>query len=93
MSAGRDGDSQMEVQMALSTYAIGTTASLLLGAVAPHAAANVSEQSAQPVSVEQRVAAIRAKATELMSAQLPDAAAAWALGRPAEVAWNDWKNQ
>jgi hypothetical protein len=79
------------MQMAMSTYAIGTTAALLLSGVAPAEAA-MSESGVQSASVEQRVAAIRAKAAQLSSLRLPDAAAA-SLERPAQVAWNDWKNQ
>jgi len=42
-------------------------------------------------SVQERVAAIRAKAAELNAAHSPGATTQTAE-RPAQVAWNDWKN-
>jgi hypothetical protein len=78
--------------MALSTRAIGTTAALLFTAGAPEAGAVVSERDVQSPSVEQRVAAIRAKAAELSAAGLRDTAVP-SFDPPAQVAWNDWRNQ
>jgi hypothetical protein len=64
---------------------------VVLAAVAAKAGALAPGKTASP-SVEDRVAAIRAKAGQLTAAHSQDVATAPA-GRPAQVAWNDWKNE
>jgi len=64
---------------------------VLLAATAAKSGAVVPEKGVPP-SIEERVAAIRAKAAELAAAQSRNAAAAL-LERPAQVAWNDWRNE
>jgi hypothetical protein len=63
----------------------------VLAAFAAKAGAIVPEKAVSP-SVQERVAAIRAKAAELTAAYSQSAAAA-AVDRPAQVAWNDWRNE
>jgi hypothetical protein len=77
--------------MGVSATAMGTMVVLMSGAVVQEAGVVVPEMGVQK-SVMQRVAEIRAKATQRSAAPVPDVANAW-LDRPAQVAWNDWKNQ
>jgi predicted regulator of Ras-like GTPase activity (Roadblock/LC7/MglB family) len=56
-------------------------------AIAAKAGAVVFSKEAS--SVADRVAAIRAKAAALAGVQSDETTA----GRPAQVAWNDWKNE
>jgi hypothetical protein len=58
-------------------------------AVAAKAGAVVFGKETSSPTVADRVAAIRAKAAALPGAQSGEANA----GRPAQVAWNDWKNE
>jgi hypothetical protein len=75
--------------MTESTAAITTrVAPSAAGAQGGAAVARTSGQS----SVDLRVAAIRAEAARRSAAHSPDAAAVSA-DRPAQVAWNDWKNE
>jgi hypothetical protein len=46
----------------------------------------------EPPSLAERVAAIRAKAAQLSAASTHDTAAS-SLDQPAQIAWNDWKNE
>jgi hypothetical protein len=64
----------------------------IVTAVAAKAGAVVPGKELGSPSVADRVAAIRAKAAELSAAHSHDAAAT-PVGRPAQVAWNDWKNE
>jgi hypothetical protein len=63
----------------------------IMATVAAKAGAVVPVKAASP-PVEDRVAAIRAKVAELAAAQSQNAAPV-AVDRPAQVAWNDWKNE
>jgi len=76
--------------MALMRFG-GSVGTALLAAVAAEAGA-VVPGATDLQSVNDRVAAIRAKAAELSAAGVQHAATA-SLDGPAQlVAWNDWKN-
>jgi hypothetical protein len=75
--------------MAFTLFGRGALA-VILAAVAGKAGAVLPGKEVASPSVADRVAAIRAKAAELSAAH--DEAGA-PVGRPAEVAWNDWKNE
>jgi len=78
--------------MALMRGFGGGVGTVLLAAVAAEAGAAVPAPATDLQSVNDRVAAIRAKAEELSAAGVPHAATA-SLDGPAQlVAWNDWKN-
>jgi hypothetical protein len=53
--------------------------------------AGVASEVSAP-SIQDRVAAIRAKVAQLSTARLHDVVTP-AIGQPARVAWNDWKNE
>jgi hypothetical protein len=77
--------------------AIGTTFAVVLTAVAARAGAVVPGQAVQPPSVSEksvseRVAAIRAKAAKLSAAPIHDTETS-SIDQPAQVAWNDWRNE
>jgi hypothetical protein len=74
--------------MAFSLLGRGALA-VMLAAVAGKAGAVPAEEVASP-SVADRVAAIRARAAPLSAAHDEVGAP---VGRPAQVAWNDWKNE
>ena len=65
---------------------------VLLAAVAAKAGAVVPATAADSPSLKDRIAAIRAKAAELSGALSHDAAAP-SVDQPAQIAWNDWKNE
>ena len=69
-----------------------TVGTALLAAVATEAGAATVAPAADVQSVNERVAAIRAKAVELSAAGVHDPAAASFDGPAQLVAWNDWKN-
>jgi len=75
--------------MAFSLFGRSALA-MILTAVAAKAGAVLPGKEVASPSVADRVAAIRAKAAQLSAAH--DEAAA-PDGRPAQVAWNDWKNE
>jgi len=62
---------------------------VLLTAIAGKA--GVASEVSAP-SIQDRVAAIRAKVAQLSTARLHDVVTP-AIGQPARVAWNDWKNE
>jgi hypothetical protein len=70
----------------------GSAIAVVLAAIGARAGATVDTNMVSSPSVGDRVAALRAKAAELSAAQLHDGATPSA-GRPAQVAWNDWKNE
>jgi hypothetical protein len=65
---------------------------VLLAAIGVKTGAAADENAVPSPSVADRVAAIRAKAAEL-SATVSLDGATQSTGRPAQVAWNDWKNE
>jgi hypothetical protein len=75
--------------MGFSLFGRGALA-VILAAIAGKAGAVVASKEVVSPSVTDRVAAIRAKAAQLSAAH-DDAGIP--VGRPAQVAWNDWKNE
>ena len=75
--------------MAFSLLGRGALA-VMLAAVAGKAGAVMPGEEVALPSVADRVAAIRAKAAQLSAAHDEVGAP---VGRPAQVAWNDWKNE
>jgi len=71
---------------------IGAAFAVLLTAFAAKAGAVVPGKAIEPPSLAERVAAIRAKAAQLSAASTHDTAAS-SLDQPAQIAWNDWKNE
>ena len=65
---------------------------VVLTAIAGKAGAVVPANDAEALSVKDRVATLRAKVAQLSTAQLHDGVTP-AIGQPAQVTWNDWKNE
>jgi len=74
-----------------------TSVAVLLTAFSAKAGAFVASKSDDSPSVQQRVAAIRAKMAELAggntSSALQEAAAKHSSDARRQVAWNNWKNE
>jgi hypothetical protein len=76
---------------------VGASVVVLVTAVSAKAGAVVASKSDDSPSVEQRVAAIRAKMAELTggntSAPLQGVAVKHSPDSPRQIAWNNWKNE
>jgi hypothetical protein len=96
MSIGRDGMRRALPAITSVARAGGTAVVFLLTAVSAKAAVLVAERPGPSQSIEQRVAAIRAKAAELAkrdaSAASPEAAAERSSDQHPQIAWNNWRN-